>query len=225
MRRRRQIPNGKVAKTSRKCLPSQSGAPVTINWTKPIKQLRRLAIASLSMVMLLGWFGTPAIGQDKPVPVWTKTQIPVEKLIPPKPAPNYDAEVLVPLHQEQAAAKSAAERLAVDQARERALEIARESVQPVQPVAGNCMSWITAAGITDVQDAVTLINWESGCNPWIYNRGGSGACGVAQELPCGKSGCVLGDGACQMRWMNTYVLERYGSWANAVAFHRANNWY
>ncbi|WP_455749236.1 aggregation-promoting factor C-terminal-like domain-containing protein [Loigolactobacillus coryniformis] len=51
------------------------------------------------------------------------------------------------------------------------------------------------------------------------------ACGVAQELPCGKSGCTLGDGACQVNWMNSYVMERYKSWANAVAFHDANNWY
>ena len=69
-----------------------------------------------------------------------------------------------------------------------------------------------------------LINKESGCNPNAINQS-SGACGVAQELPCGKSGCALGDGACQVIWMNKYVLARYGSWANAVAFHQSHNWY
>jgi len=91
-------------------------------------------------------------------------------------------------------------------------------------VSGSCAEWIAAAGISDVQSALELIRRESGCNPNAVNRS-SGACGVAQELPCGKSGCSLGDGACQVRWMNGYVAARYGSWANAVAFHNRNNWY
>lgn len=91
-------------------------------------------------------------------------------------------------------------------------------------VSGSCADWIAAAGIKDVGNAQELINRESGCNPNAVNPS-SGACGVAQELPCGKSGCSLGDGACQVRWMNSYVLGRYGSWAAAVGFHNANNWY
>jgi len=86
------------------------------------------------------------------------------------------------------------------------------------------MDWIVAAGITDVPNALYIINRESGCNPSIVNPA-SGSCGVAQELPCGKSGCALGDGACQVRWMNSYVLERYGSWANAAAHSRTYGWY
>ena len=89
---------------------------------------------------------------------------------------------------------------------------------------GNCASWIAAAGISDVGNAQELINRESGCNPNAVNPS-SGACNVAQELPCGKSGCSVGDGACSVKWMNSYVLGRYGSWANAVDFHNANNWY
>jgi len=97
-------------------------------------------------------------------------------------------------------------------------------VQPVVAVSGTCAEWITAAGIADLGNAVELIRRESGCNPNAVNRS-SGACGVAQELPCGKSGCSLGDGACQVAWMNRYVVARYGSWANAVAFHNSHNWY
>lgn len=89
---------------------------------------------------------------------------------------------------------------------------------------GNCAEWIAGAGITDVANANELIRRESGCNPNAVNRS-SGACGVAQELPCGKSGCSMGDGACQVKWMNGYVMSRYGSWANAVGFHNRNNWY
>lgn len=89
---------------------------------------------------------------------------------------------------------------------------------------GNCATWIQQAGISDTANAIELIRRESNCNPNAVNPS-SGACGVAQELPCGKSGCSLGDGACQVKWMNNYVHQRYGSWSNAVAFHNANNWY
>lgn len=97
-------------------------------------------------------------------------------------------------------------------------------VAPAASFGGSCAEWIAAAGISDVASANELIRRESGCDPNVVNRS-SGACGVAQELPCGKSGCSLGDGACQVRWMNSYVLQRYKSWANAVAFHDRNNWY
>lgn len=92
------------------------------------------------------------------------------------------------------------------------------------PVSGTCAEWISAAGIGDVANAAELIRRESGCNPLAVNRS-SGACGVAQELPCGKSGCARNDGACQVKWMNRYVIGRYGSWANAVAWHNSHNWY
>lgn len=91
-------------------------------------------------------------------------------------------------------------------------------------VNGTCADWIAQAGITDTASALELIGRESGCNPNAMNVS-SGACGVAQELPCGKSGCALGDGACQVRWMNGYVVGRYGSWDAAVAWHNAHNWY
>lgn len=94
----------------------------------------------------------------------------------------------------------------------------------VASASGNCADWIRSAGITDTANAIELIRRESGCNPLARNPS-SGACGVAQELPCGKSGCPWGDGACQVKWMNSYVIGRYGSWAGAVSFHNANNWY
>lgn len=72
--------------------------------------------------------------------------------------------------------------------------------------------------------AEELINRESRCDPYAQNPF-SGACGIAQELPCGKSGCTWGDGNCQLRWMESYVVERYGSWENALAFHDRNGWY
>jgi hypothetical protein len=100
----------------------------------------------------------------------------------------------------------------------------RASAAPQTSFGGNCESWIAAAGISELSSARELIRRESGCDPYVKNKS-SGACGVAQELPCGKSGCSLGDGACQVKWMNSYVIGRYGSWSAAIAFHNANNWY
>lgn len=91
-------------------------------------------------------------------------------------------------------------------------------------VSGTCDEWIAMAGITDIANAKELIRRESNCNPNAVNPS-SGACGIAQELPCGKSGCKLGDGACQIAWMNQYVTSRYGSFANAIAFHNRAGWY
>ena len=95
---------------------------------------------------------------------------------------------------------------------------------PSVAVSGTCEDWMQQAGVTDMINARILIMRESGCNPNARNAS-SGACGVAQELPCGKSGCSLGDGACQVKWMQGYVFARYGSWANAVAHSNSVGWY
>ncbi len=89
---------------------------------------------------------------------------------------------------------------------------------------GSCSEWMAAAGITDLNNANYLIGKESGCNPYSVNKS-SGACGVGQALPCSKTGCAMGDGACQTIWMNSYVMGRYGSWAAAANHHRQFGWY
>jgi len=109
----------------------------------------------------------------------------------------------------------------------RAEESKRVAVAPKVPqqvvaVYGSCADWIALAGVTDVANAYTLIMRESGCNPNAVNRS-SGACGIPQALPCSKLG--TNDPVEQIRWMQNYVVRRYGSWAGAVAFHNANNWY
>ncbi len=110
--------------------------------------------------------------------------------------------------------------------KEEAKKIAEAKVQVTQVAiaTGNCDTWIAEAGITEVASAKELIRRESNCNPNAVNSS-SGACGIAQELPCGKSGCQLGDGACQVKWMKSYVYARYGSFRNAVAWHNSKNWY
>lgn len=65
---------------------------------------------------------------------------------------------------------------------------------------------------------------ESGNNPRAINKS-SGACGLGQALPCSKLPCSLDDYACQDAWFTQYMLKRYKSWSNAVAFWQANRWW
>ncbi len=81
-----------------------------------------------------------------------------------------------------------------------------------------------------------LINKESGCKPCIVNGGaidcnytGNRAYGIPQSLPATKMASAGPDWktnpVTQIKWMQSYVFARYGSWANAVQFHLSNNWY
>ena len=97
---------------------------------------------------------------------------------------------------------------------------------PVQST--ECVKWMVEAGITDMRNATILINRESGCNPFAQNLTSS-AYGIPQSLPGSKMASAGADWrtnpVTQLKWMQTYVISRYGSWANAVAFSSANNWY
>jgi len=104
------------------------------------------------------------------------------------------------------------------------VELISEEVPP-----NNCELWFTEANIIDLVNARELLRRENtNCDPQLYNYGGSGACGVAQELPCGKSGCGIppnSNGACQIKWQKKYVEARYGSYLSAIQWHNKNDWY
>lgn len=91
---------------------------------------------------------------------------------------------------------------------------------------GSCAEWMAAAGIPNSVAANKLIGGESGCRPGAVNPS-SGACGIPQALPCSKMPCSLSDPVCQLKWMNSYVAGRYGSWDNAYAtwLSRSPHWY
>lgn len=95
------------------------------------------------------------------------------------------------------------------------------TVAPTQPT-GTCAEWMQAAGVTDEVNAAELIRRESGCNPNAVNAS-SGACGIPQALPCSQLG--TSDPVQQIKWMQDYVVRRYGSWAGAVQFHNRMGWY
>ena len=111
-------------------------------------------------------------------------------------------------------------------------EIAKENATPKQSQeptkttsqGGTCHDWMRQAGITDMENAYILIMRESSCNPNAVNSS-SGACGIGQQLPCGKWEHTWNEPVGAMIDMQKYVMQRYGSWANAVRFHDSHNWY
>ena len=125
-------------------------------------------------------------------------------------------------------------------------EIARKEVQSVvvkQPVeqvevvgikrkpvgyagGGSKDEWLQASGIDPSKwgyvDAI--VSRESGWNPNATNP--SGACGLAQALPCGKVGGGGGyDPVSSLRWMDSYVKGRYGGWSGAYSYWQTHHWY
>ena len=116
-------------------------------------------------------------------------------------------------------------------------EVTREPVNKITRVGrsypvvpGSCEDWILQAGVSraDLQTALTLINRESGCRPTATNSS-SGAYGIPQALPGSKMSSMGADWrynpVTQIRWMNQYVLDRYGSWSKALRFSYDHGWY
>jgi hypothetical protein len=69
-----------------------------------------------------------------------------------------------------------------------------------------------------------LISRESSFNPQAINPT-SGACGLAQALPCSKMACELSDVECQLEWIKEYVEGRYGDIETALWHHDYYSWY
>lgn len=90
--------------------------------------------------------------------------------------------------------------------------------------------WATAAGISeqDWQYVDYLVGHESSWNPKAINPS-SGAYGLAQALPANKMSSTAEDWrdnpVTQLRWMDSYVHSRYGSWEAAVNFWKKEGWY
>lgn len=106
---------------------------------------------------------------------------------------------------------------------------------------GTKTEWLAASSIPrDMWGyADFMVTKESGWNPNIINRS-SGACGLAQALPCSKLGPNWNNPVVALNWMNNYVNDRYydgspyarglcsgiaGSWQCAYIFWQKNRWY
>ncbi|MEO6109753.1 MAG: ubiquitin-like domain-containing protein [Candidatus Saccharimonadales bacterium] len=91
---------------------------------------------------------------------------------------------------------------------------------------GTKSEWLGASNIaeSDWGYADFMVGRESGWNPNSVNKS-SGACGLAQALPCSKVPGNPYNPIDSLNWMNSYVNGRYGGWANAYAFWNAHHWY
>lgn len=104
---------------------------------------------------------------------------------------------------------------------------AKISVAPEQET---CLGWIREAGISenDIEAAIYIIYHESGCRVDARNAW-SGAYGIPQALPGSKMATAGADWETnpitQLRWMDSYVKGRYGSWQAALIFKMEKGWY
>lgn len=101
---------------------------------------------------------------------------------------------------------------------------------------GNKQTWLEASGIPadQWQYVDSIVSRESGWNPCAYNPGQSdcnanptSACGLVQSLPCGKQSAYghWTDPVANLKWQYDYVTQRYGGYAQAVAFWNSHSWY
>ena len=91
---------------------------------------------------------------------------------------------------------------------------------------GTKYDWMRAAGIPESQWQYVdyIVSKESSWNPNAKNPS-SGACGLVQAYPCSKLGPNWNDPVVALRWQYNYVNSRYGGYAGAYKFWRANRWY
>ena len=91
---------------------------------------------------------------------------------------------------------------------------------------GTKTDWLAASIIPQEAwgAADAIVSQESGWNPNAVNRT-SGACGLAQALPCSKVPGNPYDPVNSLNWMHGYVMGRYGGWEEALAFKREKGWY
>lgn len=90
---------------------------------------------------------------------------------------------------------------------------------------GTKTEWLAASNIpqADWGYADYIVGRESGWNPNSVNKS-SGACGLAQALPCNKVPGNPLNPVDSLNWMNGYV-QKYGGWQGAYNFWIAHNWY
>ncbi len=91
---------------------------------------------------------------------------------------------------------------------------------------GTASEWMASAGIAESDWGYVdyIVSRESGWNPNATNSS-SGACGLAQALPCSK---VPGNGydpVDNLTWATSYAVSRYGSWSGAYTFWVNNHWW
>jgi len=143
--------------------------------------------------------------------------------------PNFDTEVLAPLHAAQVAqAAQAAQAAAAAAQAAKVAELARKSAARIAFVPavlppGTHADWMSAAGIaaSDFGFVNYIIDHESGWGVQKWNYSGSGAYGIGQAMPASKMAPYGSDymtnPITQLKWANAYAVGKFGSWANAYS--------
>jgi hypothetical protein len=91
---------------------------------------------------------------------------------------------------------------------------------------GSHQDWMQAAGIPQSEWFYVeyVMNRESGGNPNAVNAS-SGACGLFQQLPCGKWAHPWNDPVGAMIDATGYANARYGGWAGAYSAWLRQSWW
>lgn len=113
----------------------------------------------------------------------------------------------------------------------------KQAVAPNPPVApkpipqpktytGTKFEWLAQAGVpeSDWQYADYIVSKESSWNPSAVNKS-SGACSLAQALPCSKIPGDWRDPVNALKWQYQYVKARYGGYHGAYNFWVSHHWY
>lgn len=207
-----------------------------------IKKYLSLVLASSLILGFTAKTGAqPLLEESRPDPVVAQA---INTFLNPTPPPavvievtesRFDIEQREKREAEERAEKARKLALGQQKAKDSAVAKAKQKNVPkptpevktyaeVLPAPGGCMDWMAQAGIVDKDSAYKLIMRESGCNPNARNKS-SNACGIGQQLPCGKWAHQWNDPVGGMIDMQGYVLARYGSWANALAHSYRFDWY
>lgn len=111
---------------------------------------------------------------------------------------------------------------------EKAKTVSSPKPKTATPISGgNKQTWLQASGIPESQWLAvdSIVSGESGWNPNAINPS-SGACGLGQQLPCGKwdSYGAWNNPVAALKAMTDYVTWRYGSWSYAVTWRDCVGW-
>jgi len=131
------------------------------------------------------------------------------------------------LENDQVVKKEPLQEVVTKQPKTQVVVVGSKAVAPTAVnITGGKQDWLIAAGIPEQHWGAVdaIVTRESGWNPNAVNPT-SGACGLGQQLPCGKWAGAWNDPVAALVAMTGYVNARYGGWDGAVAFWNANHWY
>lgn len=102
------------------------------------------------------------------------------------------------------------------------------------PPVGNQYQWLIDSGIPQQYWRAVdyIVSRESGWNPCAFYPGGNDcnaspttACGLVQQLPCGKIPGDWRDPVAALKWQYQYVTDKYGGYPQAMQYWMENGNY